>query len=721
VAVAGLALFSSAPFLEAQVSRRVPQITQPVSEARLVTLQGNTRKEAITAKDLGRVEDGYALDHLHIQLKRSPEDENAIDDFINQLHDPASPIYHHWLTPAEIGQRFGAANEDVQAITGWLNSRGFTVHGLLPDGMMVDFSGDAGLIRSAFRTELHRLSLNGQTYVANMSDPRIPAAFAPAVAGVVALNNFKPRPALKPRTGYTINSVTEALVPGDLARIYNFNPAFAAGLSGQNQTIVLIEDSDLYSAGDWATFRNTLGLNAYSNGSLTTIHPAPGATGTGGACADPGANADGSETTLDAEWASAAAPNAAIVVAACANTSANFGGFIALENLLTNGGTRPEIVSISFIDAESELGASGNAYVSWLYQLGVMQGVSIFVASGDSGAAVADFGGPPAPATHGINANGLATTPYNVAVGGTDYSDTIQSLNGFYWGANAADFSSALSYIPEIPWNDSCGGTLLAGFLGFSTTYGPNGFCNQASAIGASIFLNDIAGSGGPSACATGITAHQDVVGGTCKGYAKPSWQSKYAGMFAGLVNDGVRDTPDVSLFAANGLWGHYYVVCYSDPTPGFGGASCSGAPSSWAGFGGTSVSTPIMAGIQALINQSVSGVNSKVVTYSGNPAPTYYALAAGEYGANGNANCNSNLGSRVSASCIFYDVTVGDIDVPCGISTNCYRPGGTVTSLGVLSTSTTAYQPAYLAHTGWDFATGIGTVNAFNLIMNWP
>jgi subtilase family serine protease len=705
-AVAGLALLSSASFLEGQMARHVPQITQPVSEARLATLQGNIRKEAVPANDLGRVEENYALDHLHVQLRRSPEDEKALDDFINQLHDPASPFYHQWLSAPEIGQRFGAAREDVQAVTQWLTSRGFTVHGLSSDGMMIDFSGNAGLVRSAFRTELHRLNVNGRTYVANMSDPRIPAALAPAIAGIVSLNNFHPQSNLKARSNFTVNTNTQLLVPGDIATIYNFKPAYAAGLSGQGQKIVLIEDSDMFSTADWTAFRNTMGLAAYNQGSLSTVQPAGG---TAGPCADPGANADDSETTLDAEWASAAAPNAAIVIASCANTNTNFGGFIALENLLTNGQPVPSIISISFGDPESDLGQGGNAYVKSLYQTAVLRGISIFVSTGDTGAAVVDHTG--APATHGINTSGFATTPYNVAVGGTDFSDSVQGANALYWNkTNAADFSSATSYVPEMTWNDSCASTVTAQFItGSATTYGPIGLCNQASAMPALSFLiNDVAAGGGPSACATGTSAHFGVIGGTCKGYPKPSWQ---AGLL-GIVNDGVRDIPDVSLFAANGIWGHFYVVCFSDAR--FGGTPCSGPPATWAGFGGTSVSTPIMAGIQALINQHAG-------SKQGNPAPIYYALAAAEYGPTGNLTCQSNLGSAVSRNCIFYDVTLGDIDVPCGISTNCYRPGGTITSLGVLSTSTTAYQPAYAAGAGWDFATGIGTVNVFNLIMNWP
>jgi subtilase family serine protease len=161
------------------------------------------------------------------------------------------------------------------------------------------------------------------------------------------------------------------------------------------------------------------------------------------------------------------------------------------------------------------------------------------------------------------------------------------------------------------------------------------------------------------------------------------------------MPNDGVRDLPDVSLFAANGIWGHYYIYCNSDT--GNGGAACKGAPSTWSAGGGTSFAAPIMAGMQALVNQ-------KTGARQGNPNPTYYKLAAAEYGS-------------ANSACIFYDVTQGDIDVNCTGTHNCYRPSGTN---GVLSTSTTAYKPAYGAGSGFDYATGIGTVNAYNLVNSW-
>ncbi len=211
--------------------------------------------------------------------------------------------------------------------------------------------------------------------------------------------------------------------------------------------------------------------------------------------------------------------------------------------------------------------------------------------------------------------------------------------------------SEAKSYVPEIPWNDSCAGSLLLQYTGYSVAYGANGGCNKSLATEDALDQT-VAGSGGPSNCATG-NPMEDSDGeitalGSCQGTAKPSWQTGVVG----LPSDGVRDIPDVSLFASNGFWNHAYIVCYSDLANS--GAACTGAPSGWTGLGGTSVSTPIMAGIQALINQSTG-------SQQGNPNYVYYKLAATEYGASGNASCYSSNGSGVSTSCIFYDVTRGD------------------------------------------------------------
>ncbi|HKF43430.1 MAG TPA: hypothetical protein VKG01_10040 [Thermoanaerobaculia bacterium] len=492
------------------------------------------------------------------------------------------------------------------------------------------------------------------------------------------------------------------MAPPDLANIYNLNPLLNAGYSGQGQTIVVIEDSDVFRMADWSDFRSTFGLSGYTSGSFSQLHPPPPSGPNN--CASPGAFAPNSaEAILDAEWASAAAPSAAIELAACADTSTTFGGLIAIENLINASGQPPAIMSVSYGECETVNGAAANAAYTAAYQQAVAEGISIFVASGDSGAAGCDNSAT--EATHGIGANALASTAYNVAVGGTDFSDTYSGTNDVYWNStNSASFGSAKSYIPEIPWNDSCAGQLLSSYFGFGPAYGSGSLCNDPD-FGA-LFQTTVAGGGSPSGCATGTPSSDGVVGGTCQGWPKPSWQS-----VLGNPSDGVRDTPDVSLFAADGLWSHYYVFCWSDISNG--GAPCTGDPSSWSGAGGTSFSAPILAGIQALVNQ-------KTGARQGNPNPVYYQLAATEYGSTGSSDCNSANGNGVAVNCIFYDVSQGDMDVNCTGGNDCYNSSGPNT-VGVLSTSNSSFVPAYGATAGWDFATGIGTLNATNLVINWP
>jgi subtilase family serine protease len=700
-----------ASFLAAQ--SHVALIVRGIDESRRYTLAGNTRPEATVPNDAGAVPGDLPMEHMILQLVRSAADEQALQEYIDSLHDPASPNYHHWATASEFGAAWGAAQTDRGAVVEWLESHGFTVEPMAPGGMTIDFSGTAAQLREAFHTEIHYLNANGVRHMANMSDPEIPEALAPAVAGIVSLHDFSPRPRKRPRADYTFTSqgtTSQAMTPGDLAVIYNLKPLFAAGVTGKNQTIAVIEDSDLYKSSDWETFRSTFGLTKYSSGSLTAVHPEP-ASGANN-CRVPGvANGDDGEAALDAEWASAAAPDAAIEVAACASTQATFGGLIALANLV-NSKAPPSIVSISYGECEAENGAASNASFNSIYQQAVAEGVSVFVAAGDEGAASCDAGAN--GATHGIGVSAYASTSYNVAVGGTDFGDTVANTTTAYWSnTNSTTFASARSYVPEIPWNDSCASSLLAGYFGYSTVYGSAGFCGS-SAAESNDNLVVAAGSGGPSGCATGAPASFGVVGGTCKGYAKPSWQADVARVPA----NGVRNIPDISLFAADGVWGHYLVDCWSDIRNG--GSSCAGAPSTWDGGGGTSYSTPILAGIQALVNQKHGA--------QGNPNYVYYKLAA-----IGAFSCNAS--GPLHASCIFHNVTEGDNDVNCGGTTACFgatqstgggrHPHGGFggphgSDNGALSTSATSLAPAYEAGAGWNFATGLGSVDAYNLVNNW-
>jgi pseudomonalisin len=674
------------------------RIVSTVNESDLVQLPGSTHRLAISEFDQGLVADSLPMEHIFVVLRRSPEQEEALQQLMAELQNPHSANYHKWLTADELGRKFGPAQGDIDTVVRWLSSHGLQVNLVHKSGMTIDVSGTAGQVSEAFNTEIHRYNVKGEQHIANASVPRIPAALAPVVVGVVSLNDFKPKSALKkPKRGFSFNCTgcpdgfdnTQQYdeSPADFATIYNVTPLYRGShpITGKGQTIAVLEVTDI-KLEDVATFRKAFGLSSYS-GTFTQIHPGPG-------CTDPGRNGAEGEAALDSEWSGAIAPNADVELASCNSSATNFGAFIAAQNLLDSS-SPPSIMSLSYLSCEAGIGPGpdGNGYFNTLWQQAASEGVSVFVAAGDGSAAGCDDFDSASYAGDGIAVNGLASTPYDFATGGTDFSDTAAGTNSTYWNKNNnAAGNSAKSYIPEIPWDDSCGSNVLFDFYGYTNGVS---FCN--SSIGAN-FLDIVGGSGGPSFV-----------------YSKPRWQRSVYGNPA----DGKRDLPDASLFASNAFWSHAIIFCMSDAAQG--GAPCDysvGEDVFFNSAGGTSFTAPQFAGIQALINQ-------KAGVAQGNPAPIYYALAAGEYGSPASPNesnlsaCNSSAGNKVGSSCIFHDVTAGNNDVPCYGTNNCYAPAGE--TYGVLSTSDSFLQVAYPTAPGWDFATGLGTPNVTNLVNNWP
>jgi pseudomonalisin len=674
------------------------RIVATVDDTQLLSLPGHTHPLATAKFDQGRVSDSLPLEHMLLELRRSPEEEERLDSALRKMQDPHSANYHSWLTAEELGRRFGPAQQDIETVVRWLEQQGLRVNRVSRNGLTIDVSGTAGQVRQTFHTEIHNYLVNGKQHIANAGDPQIPAALAPVVVGLVALHDFMPKPALRKPTpnfsfpcdgcpgGFSgIQYYDEA--PADLATIYNVTPLYTAStpITGKGQTVVVLEDTDINPA-DVAAFRTTFGLSSYS-GTFTQVHP-----GTG--CTDPGTNGFELEAALDAEWAGAVAPDASVQLASCADTTTNFGGFVAAQNLLDLANP-PYIMSLSYIACETFEGPSGNAFMNGLWQQAAVEGVSVFVSAGDAGADGCDSNGLPAPnlAESGIAANGLASTPYNVATGGTDFSDTAEGTNSTYWSTtNTASGSSANSYVPEMTWNNSCASSVLYAFEGYASGLS---YCNS---VNGSRFLDLGAAGGAPSFV-----------------YAKPYWQTNVPG----IPNDSVRDLPDVSLFASNGFWSHAVLFCMSDATQG--GAPCDYTTPANAfanSAGGTSFTAPQFASIQALINQ-------KAGAPQGNPNPIFYSLARSEYGSTDNPDsattsaCNASQGTAVSSSCVFHDVTTGNITEPCYGINSCYDPVGDV--YGVLSTSDTSLTEAYPATAGWDFATGLGSVNVTNLVNSWP
>ncbi len=686
----------------AAYSQSSPRITQAIDQRSYVALSGNTRPEANVLTSRGPVANTLPVDHILLILQRSPEQEAAVDQFITSLNDRNSPNFHKWLTPDEFGSRFGVAEEDIQQVTNWLQSNGFQINQVYPNRMVIDFSGTAGQISQTFRTQIANLDVNGQAHIANTSDPQIPAALAPVIKGIASLNNFRPNAMHVSATQYTFAGCTTttahptspgtcyAMTPQDNQTIYGLNPLYTAGYSGQGQTIALIEDTDTYGgAADWNTYRSTFGLAAaFPAGTYTRIFPG---------CTNPGANGDDGEAAIDVEVASAIAPSAAIELVACPSGTVTFGGQIALLNLINGAGPYPGVVSVSYGVCEAFNGNGGNAAFYNTYQQAAAQGISVFTSSGDEGPSSCsrNFSAGAQYDVTSLGVSGWGGTPYDVSVGGTDFEDVyFAKFNSIplstYWNStNTAGYGSAKQYVPEIPWNDACASTLIANYArGSFNTYGASGtgMCNTSPYNTSSGYLIAAAGSGGASNCASGQgganTSSYGISQPGCQGYAKPAFQTGAAlsggQAVYGVPSDGLRDIPDVSMFAANGLWGHYEVVCWSDPSQtANGAASCTGVPSTWSGFGGTSVAAPTMAAVQALVNQ-------KTAQNWGNPLSYYYQIAQAEYGTSGGtflgASCNASGTGGPGSGCVFNDVTQGDIDTACrynGTTTehHCYKP----------------------------------------------
>jgi subtilase family serine protease len=703
-------------------------IRTPVDESDRVTLGGNTPPSAtIGARDQGAVDDALPFEHLLLMLKRDAATEGALQGRIQALHTPGSAEFHHWLTAEQVGAQFGANPQDVAVLEQWLTSHGFAVNRLYKSGLVLDFSGTAAQIRETFHTEIHRLAMaNGEKHLANVSDPQIPAALAAAVVGV-HLHDFFARPrhtSMQPmhydhaaqrwNPQFTLpfqGSDLFVVAPYDFATIYNLLPLWRAGITGQGITIATVEDSNLKHPSDWSTFRKTFGLDDFKQATFEQVYPA---------CPNPGQNGDEIEAALDVEWASAAAPDAHIVLSACGNTAVTSGLDLAILNLLET--SPPDIISDSYGLCETITGQTEVALENFEAELASLEGVTFFIAQGDTGADECAPVESTNYSTLGINSGDNTASAFAVDVGGTDFMAQFNADTGglpvsAYWSAqnNPKTLASALSYIPEIPWNDGCTSQLIYSdptiATGFTQSFGAKGFCNSQN--GQQNFLIDVGGSGGPSTCFTGTPSIPGVVSGTCKGNPKPPYQY----LVPGMPMDGQRDQPDVSLFAGNGIWGSFLVECLSDKQQG--GTACTASNDAiLLGGGGTSFASPAMAGILALIEQFHGR--------QGDANFVLYALAAAQFLSPAGSGCNASRsdGQLPASSCVFNDITRGDMDIPCGQNSDghfydCH--GASASLIGELSTSDSQNEPAYPAGRGYDLATGLGSVNATNLFNVWP
>jgi subtilase family serine protease len=169
-----------------------PLVTASIDEKKVVTLSGNTRPEVRTARDLGAAPEDLLLEHIYLLMNRPPEQKQAIDELVNELHDRNSSHYHHWLSASQLAERFAPNDKDIKTVIDWLTAHDFTVNMVYRANGVIDFSGSAQQVAATFHTQIHNLDVNGTHHIANTSDPQIPSALAPAINGIVSLNDFRP-------------------------------------------------------------------------------------------------------------------------------------------------------------------------------------------------------------------------------------------------------------------------------------------------------------------------------------------------------------------------------------------------------------------------------------------------------------------------------------------------------------------------------------------------
>src|SRR5271170_895272 len=603
VAVFLLAVVCAFPItgLQAQTVPASASRIGAVDDASLVVLKNNHHPLATAANDRGEVSPDLPMERMLLVLSRDASAQSALQKVLAGQQDKSSPDFHAWMSPAQFGARFGVSSTDLQKLKGWLSSRGFRVNRVAQGSMTIEFSGTAAQVKEAFHTPIHSFEVNGAMHYANASDPQIPAALAPVVAGIKTLHNFQKRPPIhmqgkasriantslwQPEFTFSGPSGTQHyLAPGDFAKIYNTAALYQSGIDGTGQSLAIVARNNI-NLSDVQIFRIAFGLPV-NDPQIILDGPDPGNLG----------GSEETEADLDVEWSGAIAPNATIKFVVSASTNSTDG--VDLSSLYIVDNNLAPILSVSFGQCEQNLGQTENAFYNNLWEQAAAQGITAVISSGDNGPAGCDNADQTTPATQGLAVNGLASTPFNVAVGGTQFNEN--GADSTYWSAtNAPNQSSALGYIPEVVWNESCADPNVCGV--------------------ASLF----ASSGGASTL-----------------YSKPSWQ---AGL--GVPNDGKRDLPDVSLDAAAGHDG--YLVCQD----GICATNASGQLINAELVGGTSAAAPTFAAILALIGQKT---NSR----QGQANFVLYPLAAGQNA----ANCGST--SPPQSQCIFNDVTVGNNSVP--------------------------------------------------------
>jgi hypothetical protein len=637
-----------------------PRITAPIDNSSRATLTGSRPPRANAADDIGAVPPSMKLQGISLAFSRSAAQQAALDNLVAAQQNPASPLYHHWLTPEQFAAQFGVADADIAAAETWIEQQGFSVDSVSHSRNRIYFSGTAAQVASAFGAPLHyyRTPAVGNqpstTHFAPSADLTIPSALASSALSIGNLSDFRPHahvkvhaPQAQPR--FTSSQTGENfLTPADVSTIYNVIGATGAGYTGTGQTIVIVGQSAVVNT-DLTNFQAAAGIPT----KLPTFILMPN---TGSSTINPGGSKtdDEVESDLDLEYSGAIAQDATIdFVYTGSNTT--YGAFDAIQYAVDNESTYPaSIISSSYGDCEAALGSTYGV-VNAILEQAATQGQTVIAAAGDDGSTDCNGEVTNTSQEEALAVDFPASSQYVTGMGGTEFLIADIAPGSPYFDAQSSTdiISSAKTYIPEQVWNDDAGNVTLGATSPISSGGG-----------GVSIYT------------------------------PRPLWQTGVPG----IPPSGNRLVPDISLFASPGepdvaastTYGGY-LFCSSDTaSTGVTGSCTHGFRDTNSEYltvaGGTSFDAPIFSGMLAILNQAkgYTSSNGQGVINS-----TLYTMAA-------------NATTYASA---FHDITV---------SGNECAAGATYCGTGPQTTD-------YLATTGYDEASGLGSVDLYNLLTAWP
>jgi hypothetical protein len=500
-------------------TRFIPaRITQAVDDSRRITLRGNIHPLAQARYDRGTAPATLPAERIQLLLKRSAEQQADLDALLEDQQAAGSPSYHQWLTPEDYGNRFGLGDSDLQAVRSWLMQSGFLINQVNKGRTLIEFSGNVGQVEAAFHTEIHRFVVNGTEHWANVSEPEIPAALEPVVAGIASLHNFEPRLSLNVQPLANFNG-GHGMAPADFAAIYNVQPLYQAGLDGTGITIGVVGRTQ-FNIQDVTDFRNLYGLKANP--------PEIIVNGT-----DPGSiQSEQAEAVLDATWAGAVAPGAKVKFIASATTTTTDALLLSTAYLVDNN--LADVITESFNLCEQEATQAWLDTIKSLSEQAAAQGITFVVASGDGGSAGCDDPWTVNIASHPESVNAFASSAFTVAVGGTQFNDSSSSWNSLT--------GAAVGHIPEQIWNEACaqGATgcnkpsIAAGGGGVSTKVSRPSWQAGVTGIpaGAMRLLPDV------SLAAAAHTPYLGCLNARCPNAPNVGWEGTSAGApsFAGMM-----------------------------------------------------------------------------------------------------------------------------------------------------------------------------------------